>query len=128
MSLQAQYASVVKSPLALVSAANTGRDGTGTLVTLYTAGANGGRIDDLNMNALASTTAGMLRLFVSDGGANNRLVQEVPVQAVTPSGTVQAWASQLRSMALCLQAGYQLKLSTNNAESFAVSVVRGGDF
>ena len=44
------FIGTVKSPTAQISTANTNRDGTGTLGTVYTAGALGGRIDKLNIH------------------------------------------------------------------------------
>lgn len=127
MAIQAQYATTPASAAVNISAANTNRDGTGTIVNVETAGASGSRIDDLTITATGTTTAGMIRLFLHDG-TNARLWREVPVQAVTPSGTVQTWTATLANLALVLQSGWSLRASTHNAESFNVLVTRAGDF
>lgn len=127
MATTAQYASTVKTAVAQVSTANTARDGTGTIVTVLTAGTNGTRIDDIVITATGTTTAGMVRLFLHDG-TNARLWKEVSVSAITPSGTVAAFTSTLSSQALILQTGWSLRASTNNAETFNISVTRAGDF
>lgn len=128
MSIHAQYASLVKTAAALVSAANTARDGTGTLVTVFTAGASqGSRVDDITVTATGTTTAGMVRLFLHDG-TNARLWREVAVAAVTPSATVKAFTESLNNLALLLQPGWSLRAATHNAESFNVVVTRAGDF
>lgn len=116
-----------KTWLGQVSAANTNRDGTGTLVTIATAGASGSRIDAIEARAAVTTTAGMLRLFVHDG-TNARLWREVSVAAATPSGTVQAWNDELSvPEGLVLPPGWSLRAATHNAEAINV-VARGGDF
>lgn len=127
MAVQAQYASTVRTAQGQVSVANTNRDGTGTIATIFTAGSSGSRIDDIVIVATGTTTAGMVRLFLHDG-TNARLWQEVPVSAVTPSGTVPAWTSALLNQALILANGWSLRASTNNAETFNVIVDRAGDF
>jgi hypothetical protein len=113
--------------MAVISAANTARDGTGTIVNVETAGASGTRIDDIVIIATGTTTAGMVRLFLHDG-TNARLWREVPVTAITPSATVQAFTATLSSLALVLQTGWSLRASTHNAETFNVLVTRAGDF
>lgn len=126
----ASSAQFVASPIgagANLSVANTARDGTGTIVNIWTAPAAGGRIDDVAFKAKATTTAGMLRLWLHDG-VNFRLWREILVTAITPSGTVASWESQLANLGLVLASGWSLRASTNNAESFDVTVTKGGTF
>jgi hypothetical protein len=127
MAVQAQYASTARAAVGQVSTANTNRDGTGTIVTIFTAGSSGSRVDDIVVTATGTTTAGMVRLFLNDG-TNTRLWAEIPVTAVTPSGTVQAFTSSLLNQALILPNGWSLRAATNNAETFNVIVDRAGDF
>jgi hypothetical protein len=127
MAIQAQYASTAKTAVAQISTANTARDGTGTIVTVFTAGASGSRVDDILITATGTTTAGVVRLFLHDG-TNARLWKEVLVSAITPSTTVSPFSATLSSQALVLQTGWSLRASTNNAETFNVLVTRAGDF
>lgn len=127
MSASAQYAATPRAALGQVTVANTNRDGTGTLATVFTAGASGSRIDDIYIAATGTTTAGVVRLFIYDG-TSNRLWQEILVTAVTPSTTQQVWNYALLNQALILPNGYILKGSTNNAETFNINVTRAGDF
>lgn len=127
MSTQAQYASTPKTAAAQLTTANALRDGTGTVVTVFTAGANGSRIDDIYMTATVATTAGMVRLFLHDG-TNTRLFREVLVSATTPSATVAAWTTSLTNLSLVLGAGWSLRASTEKAEAINVNVTRAGDF
>ena len=132
MSISAQYASTPKCGVGQVSVANTNRDGTGTIATVFSAGASGSRIDAIDLKATGTTTAGMIRLFIHDG-ANARLLTEVPVTAITPSGTLPSWEAQLNTntmtqvLPLVLPTGYSLRAATNNAETFNV-IALGGDF
>lgn len=127
MSTSAQYASTVRGASAQVTTANTNRNGTGTIVSVFTAGSSGSRIDDIYIVATGTTTAGVVRLFISDG-TNIRLWQEILVSAVTPSTTVSVWTAVLANQALLLPSGYSLQASTNNSETFNVLVTRAGDF
>lgn len=132
MSTYAQYASTPKCGVGQVSVANTNRDGTGTVATVFSAGANGSRIDAIDIKAVSTTTAGMIRLFLHDG-TNTRMLTEVPVVAATPSGTLPTWEAQLnvntmaQVLPLVLPAGYSLWASTHNAETFNI-IALGGDF
>lgn len=132
MATNANYAATPKVGIGQVTTANTNRDGTGTIATIFTAGASGSRIDAISLKAVATTTAGMIRLFIHDG-TNARLLTEIPVIAVTPSATLPAWEVQLNTntftqvLPLILPTGYSLRASTNNAETFNVIAV-GGDF
>lgn len=127
MATSAQYASTVQNAQAQISTANTNRNGTGTIGTVMTGATNGTRIDDIYIVATGTTTAGVVRLFISDG-TNVRLWQEILVSAVTPSTTVAVWSYTLLNQALILESGWSLQASTNNAETFNVIVTRAGDF
>jgi hypothetical protein len=127
MATTAQYASTVQNAQVQISTANTNRNGTGTLGTVMTGATNGTRIDDIYIVATGTTTAGVVRLFISDG-TNIRLWQEILVAAITPSTTVAVWSASLLNQGLLLESGWSLQASTNNAETFNVLVTRAGDF
>jgi hypothetical protein len=76
--------------MAQVSVANTNLDGTtGTYVDVITGASTGTRIAEIVVEASVTTTAGMVRLFLTDG-TNTRLFDEVTIAAATPSNTVKA--------------------------------------
>jgi len=219
MSTSAQYASIPRNGMVTISAANTGRDGTGTLGVVVTApatAADGTRIDRLQIQAGGTTTANVVRLFITQGlpgqtissitgsattatvttaaphglttgnlltlqfafpndynvtgvsltvtGASTfqytmattptvlaastignysttpatpvtRLWRELIVPVVVPSTTVAAFSVTLSTasgadigyMPLVLQAGYSLRASTNNAETYYVIAGTSGD-
>lgn len=128
MSAVQQFVAIPKSPSTRGATANANRDGTGTIVDLYVAGASGGRLDDLTIKGSgASTTLGMIRFYQWDGAAY-KLKWEVPVTAATPSGTVPSFATVLVDLGWILQAAYKIGWSTVNAEQFDICMSRGGDF
>lgn len=127
MSTSAQFAATPRAAYGQVSVANTNRDGTGTIATIFTAGSSGSRVDDIYIVATGTVTAGVVRLFLNDG-TNTRLWQEILVTATVPSTTVQVWSYSLLNQALVLPTGYSLRAATNNAETFNIDVTRAGDF
>src|SRR5689334_22446753 len=71
-----------------VTAANTALDGTGTIPTLLTAGANGSLVTSLVARCQASVTASDLRLFLSlDGGTTWAMMDEKLMGAYTVAQT-----------------------------------------
>ena len=74
---------------ARIAAANTAADGSGTLVTLVTAGADGARVDGVRFRSTAvftTSTANVHRIFLSDtAGTNHRLIGEVATATATRS-------------------------------------------
>src|SRR5262249_51330848 len=120
MATTPQFIGAPKIWAASLSTANTNRDGTGTLVTLATgAAAPGSRIDRVRIQAAATPTAGVIRLFVDDG-TTKRLIKERLVSAITPSTTVAAFEDEwtLDDGINLPNASWSLKASTHNAENF----------
>ena len=128
MSTSAQYASTVRAAtVALAATANTVRDGTGTITSIFLAGVSGSRIDDIYIISTGTCTAGVIRLFISNG-TTFFLWQEILVTATTPSTTQAVWSYTLLNQGLAIPTGYSLRASTNNAEAFNIMVTRAGDF
>jgi hypothetical protein len=121
------FTNIANLGVVTISTANANRDGTGTMGTVLTAGANGSRIGQVVITAQGTTTAGMIRLFIHNG-TTAFLYKEVAVTAITPSSTVQAFtATVVFPNGLVLPTGYTLRASTHNAESFNV-VAEGGNY
>ena len=135
MATTAQFTAQPILEYSQLTAANTNRDGTGTLVTVSTgpsasaAAGVGQRINRVTVQAAGSTTAGVIRFYISlDNGTTNRLILERLVGAVTPSTTVLAWRQEMPELVgLILPGGGNalLRASTNNAETFNVIVESG---
>ncbi len=104
-----------------VATANSNLDGSGTLGSVLTAALNGTNIQSVNIKSVVNTTSGMLRLFIYNG-TTNFLYSEIPVSAVTKSGTAVSYSARqiFGGNDFALQSGYLLKASTQNAETFNV--------
>lgn len=127
MSLTANYASTPATAAVIITSANTARVGGEPVGTLLSAGANGSRVDEINIAAMGAVTAGAIRLFLHNG-STFYLWKEIPVPATTPVvGSVAPWSYILSGLGLILKTGWSIRVSTHNAEPFSVSVVTGGD-
>lgn len=75
---------------ATITAANIAKDGTGNVATVFTAGADGSRIDQIKVRPLGTNVATVMRFFVNNGNANttasnNSLIHETTIAASTVS-------------------------------------------
>lgn len=116
-----------------ISAANTNRDGTGTVYVILTGGASGTRVDRVNWKATGTTTAGVVRLYLKDTGTpSTRLIGEALVSAITPSATVKSAEGEFvrtdGQPYILVPSGWTLLASTHNAETFDVVATVAGDF
>ncbi len=112
-----------------ISTANTNRDGSGTIGTIFTAGSNGSLVDHIDIVATGTTTVGVVRLYIHNGSAAF-LWREFLVSAHPPSTSVMTWTRIVDCTppenGLYLPSGWSLRASTHNAETFNVHVI-GGD-
>jgi hypothetical protein len=117
--------------------ANTSKDGTGTVVTLYTAGADGAKVDGVNVAYTGTSVATVLRLYVNNGSAtttaaNNTLIKAITVPANTMTSEVNTAAdfftTALAGGSIMLPAGYKITahIAVTVAAAIAVTVT-GGD-
>lgn len=130
MATSAQFASVPKTSAVAITTANTNRDGTGSIGTVFTAGTNGSRIDKIIICAKSTTTAGNIRFYIHDG-TNYFLFKEMPVVGLTPAATVPSFSAVLSQevetvLPLIIPTGYSLRASTEKAEPFNIIAI-GGD-
>ena len=139
MATTAQYTAQPILDYVQISTANTNRDGSGTLGTVCsgptTTAANGvgKRILRISVCATGTTTAGVIRFFVSnDGGTTKRMVCEKLVPAVTPSTSVAAFRTEVPELVgLILPGGAAsvaqgiIYAATNNNETFNVIAESG---
>lgn len=127
MSTSPSFAAVPRNSGATASVANLLRDGTGTLATVFTAGAAGSRVDAVYIKAQGTSTAGQVVLYVYDG-VTARAITEIAVPAIVLAAGMPAFeAVWAPPGGIFLPAGYSLKASTYKAEAFTVSA-QGGDF
>jgi len=117
------FASTIKCGIVQATAANTNRDGSGTIATVFSAGSSGSRVECVHIVATGTTTAGVVRLYVHDG-SNARLIKEIMVTAITPSTSVEVFRQTVdfsqNGFGLWMPTGYSLRVSTHNAETFNV--------
>lgn len=125
MATDPQFLSTIRTEVGQISTANTNRDGTGSITSIFTAGASGSKVLTIEIKAVSTTTAGMIRIYLNDG-VNIRLWQEVNVSAITPSTTVQTFYGRV-APDFILESGYTVSASTNNAETFNI-IITGGDY
>ena len=118
---------------ATVTTANTAKDGTGAVVTVFTAGANGSRVDYLKVRALGTNVATVLRVFVNNGGANttaanNSLILDQTIAATTNSETAQL-VDNIIQLDLSLPAGYKINVTIGTTVAAGLQVTGvGGDY
>jgi hypothetical protein len=132
MSTSAQYASTPRFGSAILTTANNSLTAPSNTI-IVTAGSSGTRIDYIDIQGVANTSAGVVNLFVYDG-TNYILWNQVPIQAVTQSNTTPAFMTTLSSngnaniMPLTLPTGYSLRAATMVAQTGVRVTAYGGDF
>lgn len=128
MATQASFASTPTAAGVVFSTANTSRTAPTNAAVVIAGGASGTRVDDLYINATATTTANMLRLFLYNG-TTYYLLKEIPVSANVPSVSNPVWSTDLTDLAILLPtSSWSLRITTNNAESYCALVTRAGNF
>lgn len=80
---------------ALLQTANTAKDGTGTVVTIFTAGADGGRVDRIRARAAGTNVATVLRVFINNGAANSTPANNIMYAERTLAATTLSEAAAL---------------------------------
>jgi hypothetical protein len=133
MATSAQYAATPKVGSALLTTADTSLTAPTTVGTVFTAGSSGSRIDYIDIQGVATTTACIVNLFIFDG-TNYFLWQQVPVIAITSSTTAPAFTAALSSnsnaniMPLTIPTGYSLRATVSVTQTGIRVIAYGGDF
>lgn len=113
--------------------ANTALDGTGTVVTVYTAGANGSKIETINLWNIGSNIGTVVRFFINNGStnttaANNALIQEISWATNTVSQVASSTPVIIQPN-IYLPASYKLNVTIGTAIASGIMVnAQGGDF
>ena len=111
---------------------NTAKDGTGTVVNVFTADAtNGGFVQRIRFRAAGTNIATVARVFINNGStnataANNILWDEITLAATTLS-EVAALATYELPLNFALPPGYKLNVTigTTVAAGYYVTVIGG---
>jgi hypothetical protein len=120
------FAATPRCATGALSTANANRDGTGTIVTVFTAGSSGSKVEEVRITPAATTTAGMVRLYLHDGSTYSLLSEHV-IAAATLSATVASTVTTIQYDNMILPNGWSLRASTEKAEAIKVTAF-GGDF
>ena len=119
---------------AFITVANTAKDGTGTVATIFTADTtNGGFVQKIIARPVGTNVATVLRIFMNNGSANttaanNSLIAEMTLPATTLS-EVAAQPDYVLPINQALPVGYRLiaTIGTAVAAGYQVSAI-GGKF
>jgi hypothetical protein len=121
----------IQWPAAPLAAANTAKDGTGTVAVAFTAGVDGAFVQKLVARPYGTNVATVLRVFVNNGGstataANNSLINELTLPATSLS-EVAAQPPYELALNFALPAGYKLTctLGTTVAAGYEITVFGG---
>ena len=116
---------------AALLSANTAKDGTGTIASVFTAGTDGAFVQRLVARPLGTNVATVLRVFVNNGAsnvtaANNSLVAEMTLPATTLSEVASLPPYEL-ALNYALPAGFKITctIGTAVAAGFALTVLGG---
>lgn len=124
------FAATPRCSAVTVSAANTARDGTGTIATVFTAGASGSRIDEIVVKATDNPADSIVTLFIHTG-STYFLFDEVDLSdPAAASTTVTGYRTSLTYTNLILPTGYSLRAAITVALTAGVMnvIAFGGDF
>jgi hypothetical protein len=116
-----------------VTTANTSKDGTGTVVLVFTAGVNGSRIDAIKVRSTGTAVATVVRIFINNGATNtsatnNSLYVEATIAATTLSET-SALPDNLIAMNISLPAAYRVYVTIGTTVAAPLQVnALGGDY
>lgn len=117
-----------------ITAANTAKDGTGTVETVFTADAtNGSYLQKLGVRPRGANVASVLRVFLNNGGsnataANNVLIAELSLPATTLSEVAALSGNEL-ALNIPVPPGYRVNVALGTAVAGGYAVTGfGGDY
>lgn len=118
---------------AALLSANTAKDGTGAIASVFTAGADGAFVQRLVARPLGTNVATVLRVFVNNGAtnatvANNSLVAEMTLPATTLSEVASLPPYEL-ALNFALPAGFKITCTIGTAVAAGLALtVLGGSY
>jgi hypothetical protein len=114
-----------------ITAANTAKDGTGTVDTVFTADAtNGSYLQKLVVRPRGTNVASVLRVFLNNGASNatatnNALIAEIGLPATTNS-EVTSLAGTEMALNIPIPPGYRVQVTLGTAVAGGYAVVAMG--
>lgn len=116
---------------AVIATANTAKDGTGTVATVFTAGSEGSFVQKLVARPTGTNVASVLRVFINNGATNatainNSFLADISLPTITNSEVASQQIVEL-FLNVGLPAGYKINctIGTTVAAGWAVSAVGG---
>ena len=115
-----------------ITTANTAKDGTGTVVTVLTGGANGSLVGGITIRPIGTNIATVARIFLNNGSTNatptnNSLISEITLPATTLSEVAAQpsilWLPPITNYVI--PSGYKLNVTigTTVASGFALAAI-----
>lgn len=98
------------------------------VTTIVTGGSSGTKVEELIFQAVLTTAAGVVNVFLYDGSTYN-LYDQVLIAAVTSSTTAVAWRTNRQYSNLIVKSGWTLRVSqtiSTNQSGIKVTAT-GGD-
>jgi len=116
-----------------LTTANTAMDGTGTVVTCFTAGSNGAFVNRLSIRALGTNVATVMRVFLNNGSANSDAANNILIADITLPATTASNSAQIPPIDFPLnvgiKAGHKLNLTIGTSVAAGYEAVAyGGDY
>lgn len=117
-----------------LTTANTAKDGTGTVVLLFTAGANGAFIKKLTIRHIGTVPATVVRFWLNNGStntvaANNTLLKEIAVSALGATSEILAQTEYDALIEDAIQSGYRIYATVGTATPNGLhAAVWGGNY
>lgn len=130
MASSPSFAATPGTEAASVSTANTGRDGTGTIATILTAGASGTRIEEIVIKADGDPADSTVVFYLHDGSAYHVFDEWDIGNPAAGSTTVASYREARTYDNLVLPTGWSLRASITVALTSGVIQVipLAGDF
>jgi hypothetical protein len=126
MATAPNFAATPRCSSVSISTADTSRTAPTNVGTLFTAGASGSRIDEIDITAAGTSTNNVVRIFIYNG-TTYFLLQEIVITPITPSASIASFTTAITFNSLVVPSGSSVRVTTNNAEAYHVTAF-GGDF
>jgi hypothetical protein len=127
------WTKVGKTQWGTVTIANTAKDGTGTVVPVFTAGLEGSLVKKLLVNSLGTNVATALRVWLNNGSsnatpANNTLLGSYTIAATTLSEVAALLITEI-TLDIAIPAGYVINITIGTTVAAGLHVAAiGGDY
>jgi hypothetical protein len=131
MAADPQFTGTPNRGVASVSTANTNRDGTGTIVDAWTAGASGGKVEEVVLKATGDPADSIVTMFIKPSGGSYELFDEFDLgDPAAASTTVIGYRISRTYENLVLESGDIIAFAITVALTSGVikAHVLGGDF